>query len=256
MKQPLSVREAIDIEGFSAEEFDQQKEFVKKGFEWMNSEGALVMGRAALPKELLTDPADKFLPIIEHMLIRFGDDLGTENDDKTFINWLLFATCLAPHSSDPNQDLSLIRLAAARLIPAGKAQTARDLAELVLQAVGEDKIRKRIAWSVFADIYHRTGNHVEALLALASAAAGDPHVTDKQAWQEADTLARLLRDVGLYEPARRVIEEARSILQGMKLAEVNGHRLDLMHMQVDLLEMRHTGEAEPGRILDLLSGVT
>jgi hypothetical protein len=255
-KQPLSLRKAIEIEGFSAEEVQQREGFVKRAFEWMGSEGELIMGRAVLPTELLTEPADKFLPVVEKLLIRFGDDLGSEKDDRAFMNWLRFGTALAPHSGDPNKDLSLIRQAAALLIPAGKMQTARDLAELVLEVAGEDAIRQRIAWSVFADIYHRLRNSTEALVALACAAAGDPCITENQAWQEADTLARLLRDIGLYDAARHVIAKARTILQGMQLAGVNSHRLDLMHLQIDLLEQRHLGEPDSERIAALLSGVT
>ena len=229
---------------------------MKSAFEWMESDGALIIGRAVFPKELLTEPADKWIPVIEKLLVRFGNDLGNEKDDGAFLKWLCLGASLAPHSADPNQDLYLIRLAAARLIPAGKVQTARDMAELVLQVAGENATRQRIAWSVFADIYHRLGNSVEALLALACAAAGDARVTEQQAWQETDTLARILREVGLYDAARHVVEKARTILHRMQLVGINSHPLDLMHLQIDLLELRHLGDPDSARIAALLSGVT
>ncbi|WP_374368597.1 CHAT domain-containing protein [Dongia sp.] len=253
MARELSMNKLPQIEGFSAQQFQQRKDFIEKAFAWMEGSGALVMGRAALPEEMITEPADLYLPMVENLLMLYANDLGSPAGDKVFNSWLLFSTCLAKHSSNPNRDLWVIRMAAARLAAAGKMQTARDLAQVAMESAGADRIRQRVAWSVVADIYHRLGNNLEALLALACAGAGDVNVSDQQAWQEADTLARLLRDVGLYDEARRVVEKSRLILLAMDAEEANSHRLDLLLLQIDYMKLRQRPGSERSDVIELLS---
>ena len=73
-----------------------------------------------------------------------------------------------------------------------------------MNSAGSPK-RRRLGWFVTADVYHRCHNYREALIGLACALSTDHAVDEEQAWYEANTLIRLLRDCGLHEFAISLI---------------------------------------------------
>lgn len=255
MRRPLALFRKAAIRGIPIDKFFDRRDFVERALKWLGSESPTVLGRLALPKALLTDPPDDLAATIADFLLPFSAELEDDDDVKALLNWLSLGVSIAPHTSDPDQDLTMIRRTAGGLAVFGRTQLARDLAEQALQNSGTTPRRIRMAWFVMADTYHRIGNNLESLIALSCAAAGDINVEANEAWHEFDTLVRLLRDIGLFAPARRTVVTASRLLHLMGVAELNQHRVQLMKLHIEMAELR-TDPARMGRALpDLLSQV-
>jgi hypothetical protein len=214
----------------NAEWLLQRKEFLDSLFAWMKSEEPVIIGRLTLPPDLLTEPADNVVSGITDFLAHAP--VASEEDIKALQIWLTLAAAVAPHTSDPDFDLRLIRLVAGRLASTGFHQLARDLTEQALLNSAATARRRRLGWFAMADVYHRGHNYIEGLLALACALAADDRVDDEEAYQEIMCLARLLRDSGLLEFARHALEKAREVLERMDLVKVYGHRVDTLDLQI------------------------
>jgi tetratricopeptide (TPR) repeat protein len=132
-----------------------------------------------------------------------------------------------------------MRLSAGVLANAGRVQQARDLVEGALQAAGESAGRRRLAWSAMADVYHRVGNNLESLIALAAAAAGETEVDAQEMWHETECLVRVLRDLGLYDLARQEHQNAETLLRQLGYWDANQHRHVLTALQVDMAQLVH-----------------
>jgi Tfp pilus assembly protein PilF len=255
INRPRSLREKPVIHALSPEELDNRRAFLESAFDWLEAETPIVIGRAVLPTSLLPEDVDEVAAAIPHLLIALGGHFKDDEDVKEILNWLALGTSLAPHTSDPDQDLAMIQLAAGRLGLAGRVQHARDLAEQALQAAGDNPRRQRAAWFVMADVYHRVGNNLESLIALACAAAGASDIDAEQAWQEVNALARLLRDIGLFELARETLGTANDLLHQMGFAEANEHRLETMRIQIDMKELHYRPETLSTALPDLLTRI-
>jgi tetratricopeptide (TPR) repeat protein len=253
VQRPIAAREKERVRGLSASELEKKNTFIENAFNWLDAEGPLMPVGAILPVSLVTEPADEVLPAISEVLLSLGSRLADETDIRALLNWLTFGLALVPHGSDPDQDLELIRLAAGRLAAAGRVQQARDLAEQALQASQRNPRRQRLGWLTMADIYHRFGNRLETLIALACSAAATPEIDAQQAWHESNLMTRVLRDVGLTHLARIAHERAGDLLDHLGVAEFNRHRHEFMGLQIDFHELLHAPErieAELGRLFD------
>lgn len=208
----------------------RRKAFLKSAFTWLSEQQPVVIGRVVMPDTLLTEPADDVVSAVMGYLnyapVSGGDDVAVLQQ------YLALGASVAPHSSDPDSDVRLMRVVGSKLASSGYTQLARDLAEqALLNSVGSPR-RRRLGWFAMAEIYHRCHNYLEGLIALACAFAADDFVDEEQAWYEATALARFLRDCGLYGLARSAIGQSRQHLVRMGLADRYGHRLDTMELQI------------------------
>lgn len=208
----------------------ERKAFLKAGFAWMKAEEPVVIGRCVLPAALMTEPADEVVSAITSYLTYAPP--GAFDDTSAMINWLAFGASVAPHSSDPDYDLRLIRLVAGKLASAGDVQQARDLAEQALMNSKGSARRRRLGWFAMADVYTRGGNAIEGLMAIACTLAADNSGDEEEIYQEVVGVARLLRDCGLHDQARVAIGKARTLLDRMKLRDRYGHQLDTFELQL------------------------
>lgn len=253
----LDLQKSKTVSGYSADELNSRMDFIRRAFDWLGEEGPLLIGKAKLPVELMTEDPDRLFPAITAVLLRLGEDVTSDDDVKALMNWMMLGVCIVPYTKDSNQDLALIRLAACRLVTAGRMQWARDLAEQALQSSAGDPVRARIAWSVMADTYLRIGNVLEGLIGFAAAAWGETKVEDEQAWHEVYAFSRALRDIGLLEDARRAAMAGIRLTELMGHGELNRHRAELMLLTIDMLALvRDPPLTRPEDIASLLNRVT
>jgi len=252
-KTPLSLRSRRTQNRFSIEDLLAQKSIIENAFAWLEAESPVLLGRLMLPTPLLADlsPDDLVSGIAEYLQIAVSR-LDDTSDATELTKWLLLGVSVAPHTSNPDQDLSMVRLVAGQLAQAGYVQQARDFAEQGLQAAGSSARRKRSAWSAMADVYHRLGNNLEALVATACALAGDPDVDIEQAYHEANGLARLLRDLGLIDLALTVHAKTGEFLDQMELTGANLDRHDFLGLQLEMARLRMSSRELSGALPDLL----
>ena len=180
------------------------KSFLGKVYEWMSEEDPVILHTAKIPPSLLpASPDDMFDELLQ--FIRFEQDLRNDETAKIFELIVKIGILLAKHTSTLNADLDLIRYAAARLISSNRMQLARDLAETALALAGDSAERRRFAWLVFGDVYHRSHNNIAALLGIGCMfqVAADADV--EQVWQEGYLLVRILRDLDFYDAAKTVL---------------------------------------------------
>lgn len=239
--QPVQATKTVVPGTADLEWLEQRESFVKSAFDWLKREEPLVIGRTVLPKELVTESADDVLSAVTQFL-SYGS-LKTSEEANSLQFWLIFAASIAPHSSAPDYDLRLIRLLAERLAGAGYNQLARDLAEQALLNSSATPQRRRLGWFTMAEVYHRGGNLLEALVALACTFAADKKSDIEQIWQEMVALARVLRDCGLFSKARIAIANARDLIETLGLSERHRNRLDTLELQTRMREMSLEGEA-------------
>ena len=232
---------------------DDLMTFGKRGFEWMKNESPILIGRSVLPAELLTAPADDLIREITN-LVQYAGNRLVSNEDITYFEKVLFlGLVLAPHSSDPGDDLALLRLAAGKLVLAGRVQQARDLAEQILQIAGEHSLRARLAWYSFADTYHRLNNLTEALVGMSCALACQVGITSEQAFYETSLLMRLLRDLQLTEMAKSLLPRSRALLKDVGLEKEYAHRLVTMELGIHAMELSRNAHGKASEVSDLLT---
>lgn len=256
MKRPLSLKPRPNGVGFAADEVLAQHSFLENAFSWLEAESPVVLGRSFLPLSLLANlnPNDLASGIFELLQIA-GNRLDDDSDIKTLTTWLFLGVSLAPLTSNPNQDLAMVRLVAGRLAVAGRVQQARDLAEQALQSAGTSPQRRRAAWFAMADVYHRLGNNLEGLIAMTCAAAGDVNVDIEQAFHETNALVRLLRDVGLIDFALEVHATAGELLNEMGSFAANQDRHHFLGLQLEMVRLRRAPNQTFAELQDLLGRV-
>lgn len=207
-----------------------RKPFLNAAFGWLKSEEPVVIGRLAFPADLMTEPPDEVVSAVADYLT-FAPISGAE-DSNALLLWLALGASVAPHTSDPDYDLRLIRLVAGKLASAGEVQQARDLAEqALLNSVGSER-RRRLGWFAMADVYNRCGIQLEALLSIACTLAASNAGDEEEVYQEITGVARVLRDCGLHDHARMAIAKARELLHRMGLSEAYAHQLDTLELQI------------------------
>lgn len=234
--RPIELRKSASPGKADMDWLMERKPFLTAAFNWMEAEEPLVIGRSVLPSELLTEPADEVVSAVSDYLTYAPP--GTFEDTSAMLTWLAFGASVAPHSSDPDYDLRLIRLVAGKLASAGDIQQARDLAEQALINCAASARRRRLGWFAMADVYARGGNSIEGLLAIACTLAADDGGDEEEIYQEITGVARLFRDCGLHDHARIVIDKARSVLERMGLRDRYGHELDTLELQLRQMRLR------------------
>lgn len=224
--------------------------------DWFRAEPLVSVGRMTFPAERL--PAG-FNPRIGSRLLAMvdqnGDTVATEHDVRGLLINVAMVAALAPHTSDPTLDLAVMKLAGVKLILANRRQQARDLIEGVLEIAETRPERRRAAWFAYADVYHRTGDTMEALLAMTCGLACRTPISAAQAWYEAIALVRLMRDLGATPFARQMIERARRRLAFMGQDERYASRLQTMSLMVEYNEFSVFGRGDRERLEALVAAM-
>jgi len=252
LSKPIRIKKYHDFGEADIDWLLERKTFIRGAFEWLDSEGPIIMGRSTLPSSLLTEPADEVISAITSYLTRAPLDSEEAIIDNQ--KWLALVTSVIPHSSDPDFDLKIMRLVAERLSNIGHAQQARDLVEQILLNSTETPRRRRLGWFAMADIYHRCQNYLEAFLALACTFLADDAADEQQIFHETIGLARLCRDCGLHKQARLAIEQARRIIKDLELQDYYFHRLDTLELQIRQMEWQ-IGSSNKTELEDILADV-
>lgn len=145
------------------------KEFSQAAVRALAPSAPFILGVGELPLSVGRSEADAYLPHVTVLIQEAGHLLTDDADVSTLLLILHFGMLLAKHSSTPDEDLVLLRLAGGILAASGRAQQARDIVETALQSATarDSPRRRRLAWTVFADVYHRARNLPEALLGAA-----------------------------------------------------------------------------------------
>lgn len=229
-------RDHLKPDGRSVDLGDLPK-FLEPILRWMEQESPIVIGRCILPTELLATPADSLMDPIKRLLQGEASKLADEGDISTFEKLLFAAVLVAGHSSNPSDDLNLIRLGAAKLALAGRVQKARDLIEQGLQIVGKNTARTRLAWFAFADVYQRLNNPVDALLGMTCTLACKAEITTEQAWYETYLLIRLLRDLHMPQIAKSLLPVGEALLEELGEAGEYQHRFVTLELSLRLVEL-------------------
>jgi hypothetical protein len=131
----------------------QHRDFLDPAFAWLKDQEPIVIGRVALPRTLLTKPADEVVSAVAEYLSHAP--VGAEDDIASLRFWLTFATSVTPYCTDPDCDLLLMRIVGGKFASSGYMQLARDLAEQTLLNCAASSRRRRLGWFAMADIYHR-----------------------------------------------------------------------------------------------------
>ena len=229
----------------------EHKAFLHHALNWLQAEHPIVIGKLALPAELLTVSSDEAISALSSYIAQAP--IADETDIHVVQLYTTLAAAMAPHAVDPDIDLRLYRRAAGQFVSSNFAQAGRDLVEAAVQAGAATPRRRRLAWFAVADTYHRTHDHLTALVALACALAADDRADEVDLWQEVYAMARLLRDIGLHDASLTMISIGRELIERMDLAEAYGHWLDLLSLQVRI--RRRDGD-DPTEFADMLAMAT
>ena len=232
--------------------FSDHESFCTRAFDWLHAEAPIRIGRAQLPKELLTEDAD----IVVSAVTRFLEvvPMDSEEDVEAAFNWLTLGASVHPHGTSAYGDLVLIQILGNKLATQGSQQRARNLAEEILLAGADTPTRRRRAWLGAADIYQRCGNHHACAIYLACALAADAAADNDQIWQEINCQVRLLRDAGLFHLLPDAIANARLHLQRLGYLQDYGHRVAIFELHARQIFLHD--DANPEQVSSLLADAT
>jgi hypothetical protein len=252
-RRPVRMRESLAHAKITVKNLKGRESFVEAAFARLAQDSPTVLGRYRLPEEVMTEPADEIIGGIIAWL-QYGSTVSDDHPDA-IRNFMSLGVAIAPHTSDPDQDIPIVRLVAAKFATLGRGQNARDLVEHLLQLATNPK-RSRLAWAAMADVYHRLNNRLEALIALGCALISSEDLELEQAWHETSVLCRLLRDTGLGEMALTVLTTARRRFEQLGVSTANIVRLDTLALQIHQYRLvsnqkclREEGQEFLGRVL-------
>ncbi|MCA1436811.1 hypothetical protein I6F33_28090 [Bradyrhizobium sp. BRP20] len=211
--------------------------FLLVALPWLQSASPVFVGRIDIPKELLTQDADKLVAGIRKLLEHY-EPLDTPADIENVRNILAIGMAVARHGSVPDADLSLVRVLAVRLALASRFQAARDYAEHALQVAGESKARSRLAWLCYGDVYQRTGNTIDGMVGALCCLAADNSAMPDQVFYESVLLYRLMRDLRMIDAGLSFLDAARKALQSFGARDQYVHRIQTLELQARFIQAR------------------
>jgi len=185
--------------------------FLENAYEWMAGESPVLLHLIQMPASLLPAQPDAVFEELRD-LVHHDQDLRDDRSAQAFESIVFIAALVARMTTTPNEDLDIVRYAAARFIAANRPQKGRDFAEQALHLADASPARRRLAWLAFADIYHRSHNTIESLIALACVFTAENEITVEDMWQEAYLLFRVLRDLGFVTEAASILGRLRRSL--------------------------------------------
>jgi hypothetical protein len=167
---------------------------------------------------------------IEHGVAKFhqADDLETLSLQAHIL------VPLARHVPGTYDDLQALRVLAAKFSLMNNHQRARDLAELIVEIAGDQPGRRRLAWSAYADIYQRSHDANDALLALACARATRAPLPVSDLYHETYTHLRTLRDIGLHSAAEVLLEKCSKLYGELGMTDAMRHRLEIVGLTLQI----------------------
>jgi hypothetical protein len=200
---------------------DELKAFFRRAFSWLKSESPFVVGRLAIPTDLLPDDVDEALDAVSLLTREISDGSQEDFSFMEVTNWLAIAMSLAPHSSDAGRGIKILSDAAVRLAHTGKSQSARDLCQQILDSCTGKPEWLPSAWRTLADTYLRLHNLEEALLASTCCLSIGTAVTIEEAFSQTDVVTRVLRDAGQFEAARRAHQLTGELLRALDCSDAS-----------------------------------
>jgi hypothetical protein len=210
--------------------------FLRNALEWMASESPVILEFANLPPLLLTAPPDELFQNLKQV-IKCDQDLRDDATEDTFEKLVWIGVLVAAHTTEPNEDLDLLRYAASQLVGANRLQRARDLAEQALAITRGTAERRRLAWLAFADIYHRARNAIDSLIGMACVFAVDVSIDLEQLWQEGYLLIRILRDLHFTDHAKSALDLLRTLAEHLEPRKRYDQRLTTLELGMRLSDL-------------------
>jgi hypothetical protein len=223
---------------------ERLKDFFSRALSWMSEQPVVELGVTRLPAELVIDDPNLLIAGIEACL-RISARMDEASHDLDMLEKLAYLMCLLqPYAPGNNTDLSMLRLLAAKFWYHGRAQRARDVAEQLLKLAGGDPQRRRIAWGSYADVLHRTGSLVDALIGLVCAAKTGAQLAAANLYQEAYVLLRCARDLHFYDVARSVLRTCKRLCEIEEIGDIGRQRLEGIELTLDVVQAPEWGSEE------------
>ncbi|WP_241269996.1 CHAT domain-containing protein [Caballeronia sp. M1242] len=226
------------------------------GFQWLTDNGPTVLGHACLPKELVPADPRTLLANFTDLIGYYEGRLKDELDVTAVRNWLGLGLAIAPYAKDSLQDLRLLYAAAGIFMKGGRAQEARDLCRQTLILAGDHPQRLRLAWALNADVYKAGGDTLACLIAINCAFLIDCPVDTQDAWQEANMLTRVFRDLALFEQATVTHRFAAELLQDLGKSDEMALQHRYLGLTVETKKASRTQNSMAAAIETLLTEAT
>lgn len=246
----VSVTKKEQVKPYPLDELLARKSELNKAFDWLDEQSPCMLGRISLPDTLVIEPCAEIVAAIAEFISNPINTLETELDVKSLENWMLLGCALAPHSSDPDADILLLRLTAGRLNLLGQCQQARNLAEQALIVSQTSGARMRKAWATVADIYQSQGNDLDTMIALLCTFTAEGAVHDDELAFELYVYMRLLRDMCEFDSASIILQHLKTI-GGNSL--IDSQRYRVSQLQLDFINCLSNIAEEPEKLEQLLS---
>lgn len=212
------------------------KAFFERALEWMSQQTVVEPGVTQLPAEIVGTNAAGHIFFMSHMLHHAARTFDA-GEDLTFFEQFAFTICLLhPYAPQYSSDLDALRLLAAKRWLHGHPQRARDIGEQMLALAGDAPTRRRLAWASYADVFQRTGSHIDALIGLSCAALTDAEVLPEDLYQEAYTLLRVARDLHLFDVARSALQACQRVAAMLNVGELGRLRLEGAEIGLDVAQ--------------------
>lgn len=246
----LPQTEAAPMERASAPFSQEVKTTIANAIHWLGETGGGEPGVTKIPRELIVASPDEVIRMVGRMAQQASGHQG-EDADLTFMEKLVLVACaVCPYASeDRDEDIRLLRLLAANFAAAGQFQRARDFAEQILLLGQTTPLRRRLAWSAYADVYHRCHNYIVALVGMACALATDIAVPKADIWHEVYTIHRILRDLNLFDLSRQFLPVMKTLLGDLGYDPEKDARVVAADLALELMDGR---KASVGELQDLL----
>lgn len=174
--------------------------------------------------------APRLPELVEHLIGQVGGDGRIDG----LLGVLHGGILVCERAEAPREGLALLRLAANNLAAIGWPQHARDLIESALMLARSEPAARRVAWATYADVHHRLGDFHHAMTgAVFALSFGGACLTQTEAWHEGSTLSRILRDLGRFSEAARVLNHAARLLGDHARREPTATRIASARLQIE-----------------------
>lgn len=239
LARPMNISPEKTVCGMSLQQLmDEEKDFLHSGFQWLESISPFFLTKVKLPAKIVPKNPDRFEEVFIELIKVIGQNTDSEEFD-TFKKYLALGIGLCAHMSNPNASFNLMFRAAKTITVSGMSQLARDIYESMLNSPELNEPQKRLAWLAMADVNCRLKNKQLSLLAMACSVMVEAPIELDVAYQQVNTISRVLRDLGLFPLARDMLKSEISILKIMGAYETNSHQIDFAYLQIDFMELVH-----------------
>lgn len=227
---------------------------IANAIRWLGKIGGGEPGVIKIPRELLVASPDDVVRTVARMVERASGRQGEDADLKFMEQLVLIACAVCSHACERrDDDIRLLRLLAGNLAAAGQFQRARDFAEQTLLLGQTTPLRRRLAWSAYADIHHRCHNYIVALVGMACTLATDVAVPKADIWHEVYTIHRILRDLNLFDLSRQFLPAMKALLGDLGYDAEKDSRLVAAELALELMDARDASAARSQCLLSRIA---